>query len=58
MCNRRCRKRNPLPIFTIAGIGDCNGVSVLKDTLYPYHELGDNEEWGYADKAKDELGLF
>jgi hypothetical protein len=31
--------------------------SVLKDDSYWYPELG-NEEWGYRDKARDELGLF
>jgi hypothetical protein len=23
-----------------------------------YPKLGENEEWGYRDKAKDELGIF
>ncbi|QJD94718.1 hypothetical protein HH214_01930 [Mucilaginibacter robiniae] len=31
--------------------------SVLKDP-YTYPELKENEEWGYSDKAKDELGMF
>ena len=32
--------------------------SVLTDEQYEYHDLGDNEEWGYRDKAKNELGIF
>jgi len=33
-------------------------VIVLKDTSRPYPELGKNDEWGYRDKAKAELGMF
>ncbi|MGZ3750368.1 MAG: hypothetical protein ACXVB0_10275 [Mucilaginibacter sp.] len=32
--------------------------SVLKDDLLEYPELGKKDEWGYHDKAKDELGMF
>jgi hypothetical protein len=31
---------------------------ILKDTQFEYPELGDNEEWGYCDKAKEDLGTF
>lgn len=31
---------------------------ILKDTRVKYPELKENEEWGYADKSKDELGFF
>ncbi|MBB3053954.1 hypothetical protein [Mucilaginibacter gotjawali] len=31
---------------------------ILKDTRVKYPELKENEEWGYADKTKDELGFF
>jgi hypothetical protein len=31
---------------------------ILKDNTVAYPELKENEEWGYADKSKDELGLF
>jgi len=31
---------------------------ILKDNIVAYPELKENEEWGYADKSKDELGLF
>ncbi len=31
---------------------------VLIDNEYKYPELGANEEWGYRDKRKSELGLF
>jgi len=31
---------------------------VLKDNKLPYPELGCDEEWGYADKVKSELGMF
>ena len=32
--------------------------SILTDEQYEYPDLGDNEEWGYRDKAKSELGIF
>ena len=32
--------------------------SVLTDEQYEYPDLGDNEEWGYLYKAKNELGIF
>jgi hypothetical protein len=32
--------------------------SVLTDEQYKYPELGEDEEWGYRDKAKNELGMF
>jgi hypothetical protein len=31
---------------------------VLIDNEYKYPELDANEEWGYLDKKKSELGLF
>ena len=31
--------------------------TVLKDE-YEYAELEDGQEWGYRDKARDELGMF
>ncbi|HWZ05014.1 MAG TPA: hypothetical protein VNX40_15460 [Mucilaginibacter sp.] len=31
---------------------------ILKDTKEKYPELKENEEWGYRDKSKDELGFF
>lgn len=31
---------------------------VFKDDQYKYPNLGKNEEWGYQDKAKDQLGIF
>jgi hypothetical protein len=31
---------------------------VLKDDHEKYPELGEDEEWGYRDKPKDELGRF
>jgi hypothetical protein len=31
---------------------------VLTDTQRPYAGLGPKDEWGYADKKKDELWLF
>lgn len=33
-------------------------ASILKDTKAKYPELKEKEEWGYADKLKDELGFF
>lgn len=31
---------------------------VLKDDSFKYPALGHNEEWGYLDKDKNDLGLF
>lgn len=31
---------------------------ILKDTAKPYPELKKDEEWGYADANRDELGMF
>jgi fatty acid desaturase len=31
---------------------------VLTDTTYTYPELGEDQEWGYRDKNKNELGVF
>jgi hypothetical protein len=31
---------------------------VLKDDQYKYPELGKDEDWGYRDKTKDQLGVF
>ncbi len=31
---------------------------VLKDGQYKYPDLGKDEEWGYQDKEKDQLGVF
>ncbi|ASU36552.1 hypothetical protein [Mucilaginibacter xinganensis] len=31
---------------------------ILKDTRRPYPKLKENEEWGYLDKNKNELGMF
>ena len=33
-------------------------LTILKDTTRSYPELGADEEWGYADKAKDQLGIL
>ena len=33
-------------------------ISVLKDKSYPVKELEENEEWGYGDKRKEDLGIF
>jgi len=33
-------------------------VCILKDTTVKYPELKENEEWGYSDKSRDELGFF
>lgn len=33
-------------------------ISVLKDKDYPVKELEENEEWGYGDKRKEDLGMF
>jgi hypothetical protein len=41
------------PVLIIAMI-----YLVLKDNSCQYPELGENEEWGYRDKDKNELGLF
>lgn len=32
--------------------------TILKFGTYNGHELEENEEWGYQDKNKDELGVF
>lgn len=32
--------------------------TVLKDDSVPVRELEDGEEWGYADREKETLGLF
>lgn len=32
-------------------------LSILTDS-FDYPELGKHDEWGYLDKAKDELGVF
>ncbi|KIC90585.1 hypothetical protein [Flavihumibacter sp. ZG627] len=32
--------------------------TVLKDDSVPVRELEDGEEWGYADRQKETLGLF
>jgi len=31
---------------------------VLKDDKQKYPDLGNDEEWGYRDKEKDQLGIF
>jgi hypothetical protein len=31
---------------------------VLKDDQYKYPELNKDDEWGYRDKTKDQLGVF
>jgi hypothetical protein len=31
---------------------------ILADDKHKYPELGKNEEWGYRDKKRDELGVF
>ena len=33
-------------------------VSILKSKDYKANELADDEEWGYADKKKEELSTF
>lgn len=33
-------------------------LTVLKDDSVPVRELEDGEEWGYADREKETLGLF
>lgn len=32
--------------------------TVLKDDQNKYPELGEDEEWGYRDITKDQLGMF
>jgi len=32
--------------------------TVLRDVSEEYPELGEDEEWGYRDKPKDQLGRF
>jgi hypothetical protein len=33
-------------------------ISVLKSKNFTGKELNEGEEWGYADKRKEELGMF
>jgi hypothetical protein len=33
-------------------------ISVLRSDSYTGKELEDNDEWGYADKGKEDLGIF
>ncbi|MBL7740776.1 MAG: hypothetical protein JNK14_16270 [Chitinophagaceae bacterium] len=33
-------------------------ISVLRSKTFTGKELDEGEEWGYADKKKDELGMF
>jgi len=33
-------------------------LTVLKDNSHNYPELGPNEEWGYRDRSKGQLGIF
>jgi hypothetical protein len=41
------------PVMLIATV-----YFVLTDTTYTYPELGEDQEWGYRDKNKSELGVF
>jgi hypothetical protein len=41
------------PLLLIAGV-----YLVLRDDKLPYPELEDDDEFGYLDKSKDELGTF
>ena len=33
-------------------------ITILKHDKYKGKQLSENEEWGYADKEKDSLGIF
>jgi hypothetical protein len=36
----------------------CSVYFILKDNTIDYPELKKDEEWGYRDKAKEQLGTF
>ena len=57
---------NPEPAMAVINIISLCGpllivwmvYSVLKFGKYKGTDLKENEEWGYADKSKDDLGVF